>query len=405
MLELKNNDKLYIDLKFYDGEIYTDEMICEKFPIKYKKEEKLKDLHKLIMFLTRTYKSSIKKNNGFFFTQKTFEIAGITCKNHVEMHRWIQGLINCNIIYCVNNFYQFNSKINKSKIYHINDIGVIKSFTDEYFSYVLPSSYLSKYNNIIDVFPNIRIKANKNDKISKVDIDKVTKNTWKDFCSKLLEYNKGLDHFNQKYINLRFNKGHVIGRAYAPYIGTRNDKKSCTETSRTLWKKKYNLKYQYDISSAVPRIAHLFNTGEWKDSNFDFYTEFLKKSGLNISRDDIKHLFFRFMFSSSKIRSYYNYLYSSKNNKNSLFNKSEKSKNDWCKMYDTVENICGKNHSAEIFYYESYIELCVTLELKRLGINCYNVYDEFYYDKPCDIESIIKKQAIYVYNKIFKSNN
>ena len=394
----KLNDKKYRDMLYYDGQIYTDEYICQKFPLKYKKEEKLKDVHKLLMFLTHTYKSATKKNGGFFFTQKTFEMAGVKCNNHVEMHRWIKGLINCGIVYCVNDFVRFNSKQNISKLYHINDIGVIKSFTDEYFSYVMPASWFKK-DNVIEVLPNIRIKTKKNIPLKECDINVATKNTWKDFSSKLLEYNDGLDVFNQKRISIRIEDGHAIGRAYSPYISTRNDDKLLKETSRTLWKEKYNLKYQYDISSAVPRIAHLFTTGEWKDSSYDFYNEFIKMSGLNITRKEIKPLIFRFMFSKSKSKSYYNYLYSSKDH---LFDKSEKSKKEWFKLYDTIEYFCGKNHSAEIFYFESYIELCVTLELKRKGINCYNVYDEFYFDKPCDIEKIIKEKALYVYNTINK---
>ena len=188
----KLNDKKYRDMLYYDGQIYTDEYICQKFPLKYKKEEKLKDVHKLLMFLTHTYKSATKKNGGFFFTQKTFEMAGVKCNNHVEMHRWIKGLINCGIVYCVNDFVRFNSKQNISKLYHINDIGVIKSFTDEYFSYVMPASWFKK-DNVIEVLPNIRIKTKKNIPLKDCDINVATKNTWKDFSSKLLEYNDGLE--------------------------------------------------------------------------------------------------------------------------------------------------------------------------------------------------------------------
>ena len=35
-----------------------------------------------------------------------------------------------------------------------------------------------------------------------------------------------------------------------------------------------------------------------------------------------------------------------------------------------------------------------------MGITAYNIYDEFFYDKECDIASIIAEAANYMHNKV-----
>lgn len=416
-----------LHIKTYVGQIYTDDYLVKHFPIKYKKQERLQQLHSLIMFLAHTYNTTtVKRNGGIFFTNKTFEMAGIHIKNHVEIHRWIEGLENCGIISCSNPHYVFASTDknvpNKKKLYHFNDIGIIKSFKEEYFSYKLPLDYVGSSKKekgtskkVKDISENVRLKSIKNAKANILDSDdalikKMTKNTWDDFLNKLEEYNKGLDAFNKKRMTIKISNDKVTGRAYSPYISTKNDESSSEETARTIWKNKYNLKYHYDINSAVPRISYLMNTGIWMPNSFDFYSAIAERTGIKLTRENLKPLFFRFRFGKSKSRSFNAYIYS---NKNKFYNNVKPEdvasvkkllRTEWDSIYDAVEYYCGTDHSSDVFYFESYLELCVTLRLKKMGINCYNVYDEFYYDKPCDIESVIEDCAKYVYNEVNKND-
>ena len=64
------------------------------------------------------------------------------------------------------------------------------------------------------------------------------------------------------------------------------------------------------------------------------------------------------------------------------------------------EELEGKDHTSSVFYFESYLELYVVWKLKQMGITAYNIYDEFFYDKECDIASIIAEAANYMYNKV-----
>jgi hypothetical protein len=64
--------------------------------------------------------------------------------------------------------------------------------------------------------------------------------------------------------------------------------------------------------------------------------------------------------------------------------------------FEAMELI-GKTRKS---YFESFLELYVVWRLKQLGITAYNIYDEFFYDKPYDIASIIEEGANYMYQKI-----
>ncbi len=42
-------------------------------------------------------------------------------------------------------------------------------------------------------------------------------------------------------------------------------------------KDKYGFDQEYDITSSVTRVTYLLNKKEWKDQDYDFYTEMFKK--------------------------------------------------------------------------------------------------------------------------------
>jgi hypothetical protein len=77
----------------------------------------------------------------------------------------------------------------------------------------------------------------------------------------------------------------------------------------------------YDIKSEIPRVNWLFHTGEWKDDNYDFYSEIIKDTGMlkyfdwEIQRsqtqyseyeDSMKQLFMRVYFGKGSDKQSFN---------------------------------------------------------------------------------------------------
>jgi hypothetical protein len=107
------------------------------------------------------------------------------------------------------------------------------------------------------------------------------------------------------------------GRPYSKFSATLNPNKEHKGTDgilRTDFLKNIGLPdyYEvYDIKSQIPRINWLFHTGEWKDDNYDFYSEIIKdvdmfteydwkisrgKAGTENYNDSMKQLFMRIYF-------------------------------------------------------------------------------------------------------------
>lgn len=221
----------------------------------------------------------------------------------------------------------------------------------------------------------------------------ITLGTYLDFNEKLKAYNVGLSDYNKKRITYNVIDGQLSCRAYSDYIKTKSE--SDPISTRPAWRKANKFKYDYDIKSCVPRVSYLLKTGIWKDSSFDFYDDIAKNSGINISRDECKSVFMRWKFSPSLEKSWHDYAFIMRKNPAMIPMEYK----DYSKAYKYTEKLIGKDHTSEVFYWESYLELCVTLKLKEMGINSCNVYDNFYYDKSCNIESIIQDAANCVYNQ------
>lgn len=435
-LEARKRDK-EIRLKVYAGQIYTDDYLINCFPIKYKKQERLQQLKQLLFFLASAYNiSNVKINNGIYFTKDTFVKAGIKINNPQTMANWIRGLKNCGLIYVINNHYQFgHGNENFSKIYGFNQYGIVKSFLKEYKEYIekrrpeaIPNSVVSLSKDVTaEVFtkkqePVINSglsKSNQNliynfDKSSLADF---TKGTLDDFERMLNEYNSDKSEFNKKTLCLKCEGRKITGRAYSKYIATEKDLPLEGHfTDRTEWCKDNNLKYRYDIKAAVPRISHLLFTGEWKDPDYDFYSEMVKCSNMEMPREYMKKIHMRLRFGNSPEKSFYEFCYANKDvirhrypggecYEHFLQNVRPGLLSDWRKLYKIVEDLEGSDHSSSVFYFESFLELYVVWKLKQMGITAYNIYDEFFYDKECDIASVIAEAANYMYRKIGEYNN
>lgn len=402
--------------KLFGGQVYSDNHFISLFPLKYKVNERLAQLKELIFFLASTYNiDKVKKNRGIFFTKDTFEKAGIHI-SHQMQSIWIEGMKRCGLIYVLNNRYKFNHGAeNFSKLYGFDVYGVIKSFPTEYKEYIDKHKIETPPDSVVEISENITAEVFENKKDSKIkdNITHFTKNTLKEFERMLQEYNEDKTEYNKKRFKFKCKGNKITGRAYSNYIATEKD--DFYETDRTLWCKKNNLKYRYDIKSAVPRISHLMHTGEWKDADFDFYEEMSRRSGIGLSRNHMKEVHMRLRFSQSAEKSFSEFLYAnSKIVKKRYYNCGNydyfcqdvrpRLLNDWRKLYSIVEDLEGTDHSSAVFYFESFIELYVVWKLKQMGVTAYNIYDEFFYDKECDITSIIKEAANYLYEKIGEYN-
>lgn len=424
-------------IELYTGQLYTDEFLIQNFPLKLKIEERLKQLKTFMFFLASVYNiHDVKKNGGIFFTKDTFMRAGLDISG-MQQSNWLKGMKNCGIIYVRNNHYQFgHGKNNFCKIYGLNQLGIIKSFPQEYQAYLeahkddikTPDAVVNIANDIKAEVYEAPIRKNASKKTSKRNpfekeikkaneptieqrIEEFTEGSVDDFTKKLQEYNVDKNDYTKKTFNFKIKgKNKITGRAYSKYIATRNDE--FYETDRTVWCRENGLKYRYDIKSAVPRVSHLLTYGVWKDSSFDFYQEILDrcKDVYVGNRKSVKDLHMRMRFGKSAKKSFSEYCFAHSKNVKKICAKTgyeywydvEKPhlEKQWEKIYQICEELEGTDHTSSVFYFESYIELYVVWKLKQMGITAYNIYDEFYYDKECDIEAIIKEAALYVYKKV-----
>lgn len=415
----------------YSGEIYTDQFIIDKFPIKYKKAERLAQIKKLLFFMAMVSGSSdVKKNIGMFFTLDTLKRSGYGETTGANMHNLINGLKNCGIIHVINNRYRFGNHNgpNFSKLYSVNAAGIINSWSEEFVEYSNTYEKPQKTESMtisdskekieVDLFLEKKKKTKFGSKIEiksmtvaecKKKIKHFTRNTHKEFAKKLREYNENKEKSLQKAMRYKIGLDKVTARAYSDYIRTKKIT-DAYEISRDKWKKDNEIKFEYDISACVPRVSHLLLTGEWMPGDYDFYTTMLDEIGLDHSkRNFIKRSHMQMRFGKSSRKSFNNYMWP--RYKDIKTDRDYDEIHDyrdyvyniiWKPAFDCCEKFEGKDHSADVFYWESFIELEVVHRLMKMGITAYNVYDCFYLTKKVDvsfIESIIEESAKYVYKR------
>ncbi len=408
--DIKN--KALFQLSQYSGITLDDNFIIEHFPIKRNIASKLKQVKELMFFLASNY----NYDNGVFFTEATLKGAHIDCsQHHSSLARYIQGLINCKVLFLINPHYQFGTDQNFCKMYGLAQLTIVHSFESEYIKYLQGISKknesLYKVNDFISISYEATNKGKtlrrKADYLNK--IQEFTKGTFDSFQQMLTEYNEDKTDYNTKTIKFNFKGSEVTARAYSPYISTSNEKYGPTD--RTAWRNQNGLKYNYDIKSAVPRVSHLLATGEWKEESYDFYEEINKRSNVKLSRDETKKLHMRLRFSKSSKASFNSFCYANQKCINREFPTSALKDDfygrikpnmykDYKQMYDVVEELEGKDHSSDIFYFESLLELYVIWKMKKMGITAYAIYDEFYYNKKCDIQTLLIEAANYVVKSI-----
>lgn len=308
---------------------------------------------------------------------------------------------------------------------------------------IIYNHLLNQCNNNINI-PYVAIKSGlTSTKVKKLNYDL---NKLYELSEKmLLHYYRLLEKMNNKTIHpdlnfiswLKFdNDGLPTGRPFSYFCSTLNRKKKHKIIDPSMEYRDDFLKrvglpdyYEvYDIKSEIPRINHLFHTGEWKDDDCDFYSEMIKDTEMakylewEVRRgdtpnydyeDSMKQLFMRVYFGKgSDLQSYNGYLNDKlkrvgNNYMSFWYDMDKKEEIDfemWKVICNSVRNICGPSLGNLVFWFSFFIETEVKIELLKQGKIVYNVYDGFYYnqDIKAEIVELLKVKAQYVYNNYMK---
>jgi hypothetical protein len=228
---------------------------------------------------------------------------------------------------------------------------------------------------------------------------------------KLSYYQNKADYINNKYFSsypelqitftptFTWSKGNKavtkIGiRATNPLVSVKKEREENDEewiTYKDEILEKYNLKYEYDVKSSVPRVTYLLNNGEWLSEDVDLYKEmyerFIEKcpeeylEWNKTNRNIFKHFHMPAYFdTTTKIAGHIKYRISQREK----YNPSDWEGLDRI-MYaykESVEETVGTlKYDSEVFYHESCIYMEVLEELLESGLFIWQQYDGFYSDK------------------------
>ena len=240
----------------------------------------------------------------------------------------------------------------------------------------------------------------------------------------LREYNSDKDQMTKKTMNINMLKKKSLStRVWSEYCVT-----SKKDGSRDQFKKDYNIKYDQDVTAMVPNILRFLKEGdEFRvEDAYTLISERLKTHNMTMTRDEIKDVFLRMEFSKSEKaflksvrdmlaikymndptnQKYYPYIrqFSTRNHLRQYLKKdwltTAEGQNQmalYAKLYSVIEEKYGSKQDSFMFFWESLLETVVTVSLKRKGITCYNVYDDFMSDKEFNLEEELKSAAAITY--------
>ena len=178
---------------------------------------------------------------------------------------------------------------------------------------------------------------------------------------------------------------------------------------------KYDLKYDFDVKSSVPRITYLLNNGTWLDNSVDFYKRMFENFCHICPSEKLEwNEETREMFKSFHMRGYFDtYAKVSGHIKRELGKKIEYKRSDWSELdyvmksyKQSIEMTVGQEYDSEVFFHESCIYLDVLFELLKRNYNVWQCYDCWYTDKEVeDIQEIICNKALSYYSLyVYKDN-
>ena len=240
----------------------------------------------------------------------------------------------------------------------------------------------------------------------------------------LREYNSDKDQMTKKTMNINMLKKRSLStRVWSEYCVT-----SKKDGSREQFKKDYKVTYDQDVTAMVPNMLRFLKEGdEFKiEDSYTLICDELKSYGMTMTRDEVKDVFLRMEFSKSEkaflksVRDmlalkymndptnlkYYPYIrhFSTKNHLRQYLKKDWLTTQEgqsqmalYAKLYSVIEEKYGSKQDSFMFFWESLLETIVTVSLKRKGITCYNVYDDFMADKKFNLEDEMKAAAAITY--------
>ena len=210
-------------------------------------------------------------------------------------------------------------------------------------------------------------------------------------------------------------------RATNSLVSAKKEKETDDEPN-TLYKddvlNKYNLKYELDVKSSVPRLTYALNTGVWLDNDIDLY-EMMYKEFIRLCpseklewNDETRKVFKKFHMNGYFDKE----TLLSAHLKRQISKHTEYKKDDWkdldyvMKSYrDSIINTVGElKYDSEIFFHESCIYMDVLFELLKTGCSVWQQYDCWYVDNEIvadSIREIVQNKVIkYIYKYINKTN-
>lgn len=241
-------------------------------------------------------------------------------------------------------------------------------------------------------------------------------------------FSDDLDRQIQFRPSFTWNKGNKIVRkigirATNSLVSVKKEKEDGDEDG-TIYRddilKRYNLSYEFDVKSSVPRVTYLLNNGFWMDNNFDFYEEMFKHFIKLCPEEKLEwNEETRKIFKSFHMKGYFDTeAMMATHLKFAISKKGKYDKNEWNNLdkvmsayKQAIASTVGElKYDSEVFFYESCIYLDVLKELLNKNYKVLQIYDGFYLDRECkDIEEIVKSKANNFYstyiNKLSTNNN
>ena len=198
--------------------------------------------------------------------------------------------------------------------------------------------------------------------------------------------------------DLRAFKTKKSTRAYSPFCSYKK-----ADGSRQRLLDREGLSKQFDIKSAVPRVAYYLQKGSvWLDNSIDLYKMIFDESKIPGEftpelRDHLKGAFMTMYFKDLVQQSWIAYSrHHSAKVKSSTRGKSNLEKNgpalfsldEYKELFEATRRVLGPSIGSEIFLVESILEIDVVHHFKNLGHKIYNVYDCFFFDDGLTAEEV-----------------
>lgn len=172
---------------------------------------------------------------------------------------------------------------------------------------------------------------------------------------------------------------------------------------------RYNLSYEFDVKSSVPRVTYLLSNGDWLDNDIDLYEKMYQTFVKYCPSEKLEwNKETREVFKSFHMRGYFDsYAMLAAHTKRAISMKCEYKRSDWSdldyvmKAYkDAISETVGElKYDSEIFFHESCMYLDVLKSLLDDGFDVLQIYDGFYTDKECkDIKERIQRITETYYN-------